>query len=307
MQGKDIRGIAFICLFGCLGMFQSAANADMSLPNGQPLFTHAAYDYAPSIIYGGTVQKYWWCGQGTVPGTTFKTDVIFYCNYDVGTGQWSSILQVLAPTPGTWDGYFLCDPSVIRGQFLNPENLATYSYAMYYTATDDSAGRNNRIGIAYSNDGLAWVKLTHPVVYPATFPTTTYGAGQAATYSSDSKANIRIFYTDTTAALPSRTYTRRAQDGITFDSPIATSSSNNAGVTLTTASDYAYDYVSHYFYAVIETRPFRSGDRESYQFGLFRMQASNLFAGTGTWEALGFINTAKTGFDLNHNPALIPR
>lgn len=300
-----MKGVLIFALsvFACA--WPGVASADMDLPNKSPLFAHSAYDYAPSIIQEGNIRKYWWCGEGTVPGTSFVTDVIYYRTHDASTNSWTPIVQVLAPTVGSWDGHFLCDPSVIRGQFTNPENAQTYSYAMYYTATDNTAGLNNRIGVAFSNNGTSWVKFSQPVIYPANSPTTTYGAGQAATYNSNGIAGIRIFYTDKSASQPNKTYTRTTTNGINFGVPVAISSTNNAGVALTTSNDYAYDYVSRYYYAVIETAPFRSGDRESYQFGLFRMPASNLIAGTGTWEALGFINSAKTGYDLNHNPGIV--
>lgn len=288
---------ALILLFTSL-----SALADYNLPNGYAIFGRSGYyDYGPSIISDGKTEKFWWCGNDAQYPTT---DTIQYRYFDYTSNQWSPITRVLVPTPGTWDSRYTCDPSVIQGSFKNPENGITYSYAMYYTATNVDSGVNNSIGLAYSNDGVNWVKYSQPVIRPQQ-ANGSYGAGQAATYKSDANAGTYVFYTDTTGGLGGREYVRHTDDGINFGAPTLISDANNAGVSLSSNADFAYDNQSGMFYAIRETAPYRSGDREAYQLMLARMPASDLFAGTGTWEVLGFMGSAMTGFYMNHNPGLL--
>src|SRR5580698_10403937 len=78
-------------------------------------------------------------------------------------------------------------------------NGKTYSYAMYYVATDSLQGINNSIGVAFSNDGLNWRKYPHPVISPETLG--NYGVGQPALYNTDHKAGIRMFYEDYSSSI----------------------------------------------------------------------------------------------------------
>ena len=272
-----------------------------ALPNGGYIFTRAGYNYGPSTIVEGNIQKFWWCGLDQ--GPSGQTDTIQYRTYNSSTQQWSTITKVLTPTTGAWDSLFTCDPSVIAGNFKNPENGLTYQYAMYYTATNTRPGINNSIGLAYSNDGVNWVKYSQPVIRQAQVDG-GYGAGQAATYNANGQANIYVFYTDTSAGAGDRLYLRQTNDGINFGAATLISDSNTAGLQLSSNSDLAYDYNSKYFYAVRETAPYRSGDREAYQMIIARMPASDLLSGGGTWEVLGFANSNLTGFYMNHNPGI---
>src|SRR5262245_61077759 len=111
-----------LLLFILMVVLVPSGRGDFTLP-GNVLFARAGnYDYGPSVIQVGNVQKFWWCGSGTVPGTSFNTDVIYYRTYNFSTGQWSTITKVLWPTSGRWDGWFTCDPSVVQGVFTDPEN-----------------------------------------------------------------------------------------------------------------------------------------------------------------------------------------
>jgi len=44
---------------------------------------------------------------------------------------------------------------------------------------------------------------------------------------------------------------------------------------------------------------------EAYQFGVFRMSESAFYSGNGTWEPLGFINTAHTWELTNCCPGFV--
>lgn len=261
------------------------------------LFSHTGYNYAPSIIAEGTTRKIWWCGYGTPPGATISTDVIYYRSIDTATGIMSPIQMVFWPNPGQWDGRFTCDPSVIKGQFQN--NGQTFTYALYYTATDLDDGTNNRIGVAFSNDGVNWVRYPqNPIIYPRISPTSGYGAGQAATYNRDDAAGIVLFHTDISA---NAVFVRTSTDGINFGPPTQLSSN---GATLIENNDFAYDPKSGQFYAAIEL-PGTPGDRETYGFGVYRMPADLLLSGGGTWEWLATVDSNLTGAPLNHSPGLV--
>jgi hypothetical protein len=287
-------------------------------PNGI-LFHRDNYDYGPSIIQQGNTRQYWWCGEGTDPLTGMATDTIYYRTYNVSTGLYSPITMVLYPSqgPGVWDEAYTCDPSVIRGSFIDPDNGQNYTYAMYYTATDRGPGgidagtsldgTNNRIGVAFSNDGLSWVKYAqNPVIFPQIIPTDAYGAGQAATYNGGGETGLSLFYTDTSTSVGTRMWIRHSSDGLHFSAPTLIS---NQGMLADQQpgmanSDFAYDYTSEQFYAALGL-PGRSGDRDTYHIGLYRVAASDLMNGQGTWEALGFIDTNLTGSYLNASPGLV--
>jgi hypothetical protein len=284
----------------------SAGNADIIVSDGT-LFSRPGYDYGPSVIQEGDIQRFWWCGLGTIPGTGTQTDVVFYRSVNLTTRQWTNIQEVLWPSWGQWDGVYTCDPSVVAGRFRNPTDGHVYTYAMYYTATDLQAGTNGRIGLAYSNDGTNWVKYSgNPVILPEIYPTTRYGAGQAATVSYDEWAGIWLFYTDTSVPeRGDRILVRTTTDGIHFSSPtVVPDTADTGGIVATANSDFAYDTASRQIYAALALRS-RAGDRETYHFGLYTILAAALMQGTGTWKQLAEISTNTTGYYLNHSPGLL--
>lgn len=302
-----VRGsFTLLTIFIAILAISNTAKADVSLGDGY-LFLHPHYNYAPTVIFDGNIQQFWWCGQAPQGG-----DVIYYRWVDVPAQSWSPIYEVLAPTPGTWDGTFTCDPSVVRGNFYNPDDGINYSYAMYYTATDCPFGTNNRIGVAFSEDGLYWTKYSgNPIVSPQNAVGCSsqevnfhaYGAGQASTYNSNGQAGIYLFHTDTSAASPSGSivWVRSTSDGINFGSPTPIS---NQGAPLNGNDDFAFDYSSGYFYAAL-SMPLRSTDRETYQIGLYRMNANTLVSGQGTWEQVAIVDSNLTGYYLNHSPGIL--
>ena len=287
------------------GLRPSAGFAGWQLPNGTAAFTHANYDYAPSIIVSGNIEQVWWCGYGSVPGSSTMSDVIYYRTHNLSSGVYSNISQVLSPNPGHWDGVFTCDPSVIEGRFIDPDNGDSYGYAMYYTATNLPAGTQNSIGVAFSNDGITWEKYSgNPVIVQQVVNQSTYGAGQAATYSRDGAAGLYMFHTDTSALNQSRVYVRSTSDGIHFGTPTLVSNQATDGTTLLANADFAYDYNDGNFYSAIETAV-RPGDRESYQFGIYKLNGAQVLAGQGSWQPIGYMSTALSGFYLNHSPGIV--
>lgn len=64
-----------------------------------------------------------------------------------------------------WDGYNLCDPTVVQGNFKY--NGTTYKYAMFYTGAGpyNFSGLNNQIGLAVSNElDRGWIRYPHPII-----------------------------------------------------------------------------------------------------------------------------------------------
>ena len=295
--GSTIRhGATMVLILTSLVISTVTVRAQIVVPGG-PLFTRDDYDYAPSVIQEGSVVHFWWCGG------TGTADFIYYRSVDLNGPSWSDIVPVLTPTQGAWDGKYTCDPSVIRGAFVNPADSGTYSFAMYYTGTDDADGLNGRIGVAFSNNGVDWVKYPNPVIAPQGDASQLYGAGQPSTYNGDGQSGIWLFHFDNTTEAGRRVWVRYTSDGINFGSPTLLS---NNGAPLSDNSDFAFDYSTGYFYAAIALPwPLVSGDRETTGFVFAKMPAADLLSGQGTWEVLAQVDTSVTGAYLNHSPGLL--
>jgi hypothetical protein len=308
-----VGGVSFI---GCGLKEPPSSSTDgtvdiYTLPLNQGrLFVHDGYDYAPSMIdLGNGTQQFWWCGGATGEGLGDPenypdgADVVYYRTKSAY--GWSAVQLAITPTFGSWDGTLVCDPSVVRGSFVNPQNGITYGYAMYYTGTNLPASHavDNRVGLAFSNNGVNWLKYSQPVVTPGASSAGYYGAGQPSTYNSDGQAGVWLFYTDTPNG-QERIFVRKSTNGINYGSRTLISNNGPAQMPLggMANSDIVYDHSTGLWYAAL-SRAGR-GDRETYRFGLYRMTSTNLFAGTGTWEGLGEINSDLTGWYLNHSPGL---
>src|SRR5277367_1132774 len=160
-------------------------------PAGAFLGRAGVYDYSPSVIQVGNLQQFWWCGAARNPNLSSQdTDTIQYASIDLSTHAMTGPFTVLGETPGSWDSVYVCNPKVIQGTFNNPlGNGQNYSYAMYYVGI---GAIPNKIGVAFSSDGIHWQKYPQPVISATT--QIYYGVGQPAVYNSDHKAGIWLFY-----------------------------------------------------------------------------------------------------------------
>ena len=285
-------------------------------PEAQALFVNEAnpkgYNYAPSVITGNGQTDFWWCGQG-------KTDVIFHRSYNPETG-FSPARIVFQPTPGSWNRHYVCDPSVIKGRFLNPADGQRYSYAMYYSGADNQPGNNNQTGLAFSNDKISWVDYPTPVIAPLNPAVAqgNYGTGQPATVNVDGRSSLYVFTTDLTGPQGisgfGDLYVRHTADGVHFEPPVRIPNVATDGTTINPNSDFGYDPSTGNVY-VITGLPgrncqqvackdsTRNPDRETYQMGLFTMPMKALLSGSpARWSPLGYLNSDVTGFYLNHSP-----
>ncbi|MFJ2505290.1 hypothetical protein [Microbacterium sp. NPDC087592] len=289
--------------------------ATAAVTSSGPVFTHAGYDYAPTVIEENGVRKMWWCGEATTDG--YLSDAIFYREQNISTGSLSPIQQVLTPRPSiaTWDKSYICDPSVVKGSFTNPDDGKTYTYALYYTATDRGPGNpayygthldgtNNRIGVAWSNDGVAWKKYSqNPVISPRVVNTDAYGAGQATSYNAGG-SSVRVTYHDNSTAGTSL-YTRTSTNGRTFGAETLVSLTGLAPsgqLSYGSNFDVAYKPSEGMWYGTFPLPRRDAGDRETYRMVIAKIPAASF--PSGTWQKLGFIDSNRTGAYLNHSPGI---
>eukprot|EP01084_Bolivina_argentea_P263975 446990_1 len=170
-----------------------------------------AYDYAPTILYDAIRGMYrmWWCagiaGDYILYAETQNLDSPFHkyespdepYTYDIH-------LQPNKANSNAFDYDHTCDPSVIKG---------SSKYYMYYGGLNEQLSdgyKTTRIGVAESDDGLSWTRVTSPpdTLYGSTInpkwtsgtsaccgQTYNYGAGQPSVFYSNSY--YYMTYTDT--------------------------------------------------------------------------------------------------------------
>jgi hypothetical protein len=279
----------------------------------------ASYNYSPAVMDEGNVVKAWWCSARPEAAT----DNIWYQEYDKTTKQYTnrrSVLQTGRPGTSDWDSFGVCHPTVIKGQWPGP-NGQTYTYAMYYTSTNEATGggSNNSTGVVFSTDGINWDgqhDRHNPMIRQKVRNVPgTYGAGLPAAWSRGGAA-VTLLWIDTTwdrRADPANPYASRAvvaesNDGIRF-SPARTISQQGAPAYW--KNDFAFDdSVQPAMVYSAQALEFRAGTgpkdkNETYNFGLYRMPMAEMLAGGGTWEHLGTVDTNLTGLPLNFEPGLV--
>ena len=278
-----------------------------------------SYNYSPAVLQEGDTIRAWWCSA--VPDAA--TDNIWYQEYDVKTKQATnrkSVLQV--GKPGDWDTFGVCHPTVIKGEWPNPAGGPPFTYAMYYTSTNESqgGGSNNSTGVVFSTDGITWARQ-HDRINPNIRQKVrnvpgTYGAGLPSAWSRGG-SKVTLFWIDTTSertddpnspdGYKSRAVVANSDDGITFG---PTTVINNIGAPAYWKNDYVLDTSANppMVYST-QALNFRVGTgpedkNETYNFGIYRMPERDLLAGTGTWEHLAFVDTNLTGLPLNFEPGI---
>jgi hypothetical protein len=275
-----------------------------ALPAGSVVGRSGLYDYSPSATMSASSLQIWWCGKDYNPsGRTQASDVIQYQSINLINSGSSGPSPVLGETPDSWDAIYTCNPKVIRGVFANPlGNGDTYSYAMYYVATDSQQGTDNRIGVAFSNDGRAWKKYPQPIISPASL--IGYGVAQPALYNSDGRSAIRMFY-EVSYPVSSHIEATSA-DGVHF-TQVGTLTIAGLDPTNPNPSwgDMAYDRETGYWYAAFN-EPFRApsttgGVAEYGQYGIqmYRIPDASLLTGATPWQLVTTVDTNLTGYESN--------
>ncbi|QNE16721.1 hypothetical protein F1D05_00915 [Kribbella qitaiheensis] len=271
------------------------------LNNGGP-----AYDYTPTVIQQGSVQRIWWCGQAANPSNPSQnTDAILYATYDTATGAQSTPVAVLGPTAGAWDHVFTCNPGVVGGTFSNPlGDGITYHLAMYYVGTAEPDGSANSIGVAFSNDGVTWKKDPSPVVTAANPTPGAYGVAQPTPYNGDGQAGIHLMFWDTTAH---HYYRVTSSDGRHFG---ARQQISENGWPYPSNGTFGYDSQTNSWYVAMEIgfRPASTtggiAEREAFSYTLYRIPAAGFTSG-GAWTELTTIDTDRSGYELNFIPSMV--
>jgi hypothetical protein len=301
----------FLCLLALsVSLAVSGCGDSSGTPRGAFVGRAGAYDYSPSAIQTGTQLQIWWCGIGKNPeDLSQRSDTILYTSIDLTTGVRTEPVVVLAETRGAWDASFLCNPRVIAGAFTNPlGDGVTYTYAMYYVATNVPQGLDNSIGVAFSNDGIHWKKYKDPVIVQdvAGF----YGVGQPVAYNLDGKSNLVLLYEEST---PNTSHKQaRTADGIHFTLVgEVTRNGLDPNNPSPTWGDAGYDQKTHTWYAAFNL-PTRDKDtvggaleRGQYGIQLFRIPDSALIDGSQPWELVKTFDTNSTGYESIFLAALL--
>jgi hypothetical protein len=297
--------VCFVCfwmliLTGCSDL----GSASRDTPQGAIVGVGEDYNYSPSVIQDGDVQKFWWCAGGQNPtNSNQNSDSIQYETVNTVTQEKSEPVIVLAETAGSWDSVFTCNPRVIRGTFVNPlGDGESYTYEMFYVGTPSPVGLSNDIGAAFSNDGIQWTKYPQPVIYATS--NTNYGVGQPAAYNADGKSAITLFYEDSTPTVHHVEAT--STDGIHFTiQGTLTANGLDPANPEPNWGDIGYDPSSKYWYAAFNSQwraPSTTGgitERGQYGVQLYRIPDSSLLTGATPWQMLKSVDTNLTGYESN--------
>lgn len=296
--------------WAALGITLAASGCGV-FPEGDTWIGRAQrYNYSPSVIQTGTTRQFWWCGQAKNPAASSQdTDAILYESVDTITEKIQGPQTVLAETPGEWDSAYTCNPRVIGGFFNNPlGDGKSYKYAMYYVGTANPSGVANSIGVAFSNDGIAWKKYPQPIIQTQFL--NGYGMGQPVALNTDQKSAITLFYEVKLG--PTTHIAAVSTDGIHFTTQgTMTTTGLDSDDPDPTWGDMAYDPATGYWYALFN-RPLRAKSTtgnvvEEGQLGveLYRIPADALLTGTTPWQQLGTVDTNLTGYESNFIAGLV--
>ncbi|MBB5883330.1 hypothetical protein GGR71_000356 [Xanthomonas sp. F1] len=287
-----------ILLLLSMGLLSAAAHPvayAATFSDGELLFDQPGWDYSPSsLIDLDGKEKVWWCGHLN------GHDVVKY-RERTATGSWSAPVIVLQANqflrgarPLTWEGVHTCDPTVTRGHW-NYQGQ-DYGYVMYYTTErPGSNGIDNRIAVAFSNDGINWKKHDAPVIHDG--DPGTYGTGQSVAWSADGASGIRTVYTYVDGNGDISYFYRESPDAINFGEKRKLSQN---GLTLNGQSGISHakpaigfapgTYNGHYFYymaSVCEAHLDSSYGPAYPEWGtakgvcVYRAEGEDAF--TGTW------------------------
>ena len=172
---------------------------------------------------------------------------------------------------------------------------------MYYVGISISGG-NNRIGVAFSNDGTVWKKYPHPIIFSSS--EAGYGVGQPALYNADHRAAISMFYEDTNPTV--HHIAAVSTDGVHFTMQVTlTANGLDSDDPDAIWGDMSYDAKQGEWYAVFN-RPLRPPsttggvwERGQYGIELYKIPQSALLTGTSPWQELATLDTNSTGYESN--------
>lgn len=219
-----------------------------------------------------------------------------------------------------WDGFQICDPTVVEGLFTMGVGAAakSYKYALLYNGNDNANGYtgsfHNQLGVAFANNLRGpWVRYPYPLLWHK-ISDADWGVGQPAVTAVDSmNGKILLFYTrgdSTGAAMYRRTITLRDSAkgfDIGTETKILTSGLTSEGAYpgVLNNADIIYDGFRDRF---IMARDFISKEAAaSYPsfigdiVEIADISAKDLWANSNAWRSLKIFRPKDTGFHRNHN------
>lgn len=264
----------------------------------------AQYSYCPSVMDNGDGTCHiWFCGNPT----NYKfVDNVFHLHAKDGV-SYTAATSVLKPSPGTWDSYHCCDPSVIKGEFKM--NGKTYTYAMFYLGIDTPDCLGNEVGVAFSNDPDAsqWDKYPAALVdFPGEEHSRFWGVGQPSAVSLDKKGKVLLTYTRGYSGGTSVIFREiDMSDMSSIKMGDIKTVTKAQGVACMRNTDFAVDVENNKIIAVVE------GDA-SKTYPTFIASSVSVYvtdfdaflAGGCQWKNLGTIGPALSGFARNHNAGI---
>lgn len=173
------------------------------------VITQERYNYAPTIIFDEGVYKMWWCGPN---GDGEVIDQIHYAT-SIDGFHWGNRQIVLGRTHESM-GRHVCDPSVVK------VNGKYYIYITSDSSEHTREGRDNRIYLATSLDGIQWEmyprngKPNQIIRCPLTDG--SYCVGQPSVLYKDGK--FWLYYSNTRGKSGNDwfVYLKSSNDGINF-------------------------------------------------------------------------------------------
>lgn len=238
-----------------------------------------SYNYAPSVIVSGSTVKMWWCGHGPNGG-----DNIYYSTRALTGSAWATPQLVLQPTGSGWESTFVCDPSVLTGSWTIAGS--TYAYAMYYDGAG-STPAGTAIGVAFSTDGVNWVRYSGNPIIQEPNAGYDYGVGMPAVFSNGGSA-VSMMYYDSEDHHSTEFAT--STDGTTF-----TVQYKLPFAGLDDPADLAYSSSESRWYLLTKDQGAES-DQATY---IFKSTSSTL--SSSDWVYVGSVGQDTTGYWKNHN------
>jgi len=290
------------------------------------------FNYCPAVVTekdenGNDVMHIWYC--------TNKDDgvIMDHVGYRKGVkqadGKWLFSEQkiVLAPTYDTWDARHTCDPAVIKGEFKY--NGETYTWLMSYLGcvTEDYDCNETGIAIANSPDG-PWIKMDHlnPIVPWEDYGVNNvknWGTGMPALVSLDQKGEVLLFYRSGNRGVGVQRWDFSNLNAENL-APKYTVTLTSNGITNSVGTkcnvgipDFAYDPITKRFYVCSTTNEKNPADvtktlvnshcSVAYIENVESLEhlSEILQSGSYKWNMLGYVGPNTTGWNRNHNPALV--
>lgn len=158
------------------------------------------YAYCPTVIKENGISHLWFCGN---PVSGQFIDNIYYMQIDENGNKTSPVTVLLPGNQGKWDDRHVCDPSVVKGNFIFEDK--NYKYAMFYLGNNKNY-YFNEIGVAFSNslNSTNWIKYPNPIIsktwttqgdYQINSALKAWGVGQPSAISLDNSGLVLLAYT----------------------------------------------------------------------------------------------------------------